>query len=230
MYAPEIFLQLAELKLRGGVECFWKLRLNVFERVVSLGAGCAPERCEGSLWTFRVSVFSHISTVPALQHLTLSKLCQAWKVSFRFPPVTRDRVYERKYISKYFIVIRIPKNANILCIWVGTAPVYDGLTSTEGMCRKLNVCAICLFVCVVQFIVWCNFQDLVSRMTLEEKIEQIGIGAPALERLAITQYQYWTEALHGVAGSPGSHMGCNKHDYLLGYTYSTSAQFAVGTK
>ena len=41
--------------------------------------------------------------------------------------------------------------------------------------------------------------DLVSRMTLEEKAAQMGSQAPAIERLGIPQYNWWNEALHGVA-------------------------------
>jgi len=41
--------------------------------------------------------------------------------------------------------------------------------------------------------------DLVSRMTLEEKISQMQNSAPAIERLGIQQYDWWNEALHGVA-------------------------------
>ena len=39
-------------------------------------------------------------------------------------------------------------------------------------------------------------------MTLEEKTLQIGISAPALNRLGIEEYQYWSETLHGIAGKP----------------------------
>ncbi len=41
--------------------------------------------------------------------------------------------------------------------------------------------------------------DLVSRMTLEEKISQMQHTAPAIERLGIPAYNWWNEALHGVA-------------------------------
>jgi beta-glucosidase len=41
--------------------------------------------------------------------------------------------------------------------------------------------------------------DLVSRMTLDEKISQMGTEAPAISRLGIPQYNWWNEALHGVA-------------------------------
>src|ERR1044071_832715 len=41
--------------------------------------------------------------------------------------------------------------------------------------------------------------DLVSRMTLEEKVAQMMNKAPAIERLGIPAYDWWNEALHGVA-------------------------------
>ena len=41
--------------------------------------------------------------------------------------------------------------------------------------------------------------DLVSRMTLEEKVLQMQNSAPAVPRLGIPAYDWWNEALHGVA-------------------------------
>src|ERR1700682_1782665 len=41
--------------------------------------------------------------------------------------------------------------------------------------------------------------DLVSRMTLEEKVSQMMNGATAIKRLDIPEYEWWNEALHGVA-------------------------------
>ena len=41
--------------------------------------------------------------------------------------------------------------------------------------------------------------DLVSRLTLEEKAQQLLYGAPAIERLGIPAYNWWNECLHGVA-------------------------------
>jgi beta-glucosidase len=40
---------------------------------------------------------------------------------------------------------------------------------------------------------------LVSRMTLEEKAAQLGHAAPAIPRLRVPQYNWWSEGLHGVA-------------------------------
>lgn len=44
--------------------------------------------------------------------------------------------------------------------------------------------------------------DLVSQLTLEEKVGQMINTAPAIERLGIPSYNWWNEALHGVARSP----------------------------
>src|SRR2546421_4198018 len=43
--------------------------------------------------------------------------------------------------------------------------------------------------------------DLVSRMTLEEKVAQMMNAAPAIPRLAVPEYDWWSEGLHGVAFS-----------------------------
>ena len=40
---------------------------------------------------------------------------------------------------------------------------------------------------------------LVAQMTLEEKVSQTLFNAPAIERLGIPEYNWWNEALHGVA-------------------------------
>ena len=42
-------------------------------------------------------------------------------------------------------------------------------------------------------------EELVSRMTAEEKASQLRFDAPAIERLGIPAYNWWNEALHGVA-------------------------------
>ena len=44
-------------------------------------------------------------------------------------------------------------------------------------------------------------QDLVSKLTLEEKVGQMMYNAPAIPRLEIPAYNWWNESLHGVARS-----------------------------
>src|SRR5437764_84237 len=43
--------------------------------------------------------------------------------------------------------------------------------------------------------------DLVSRLTLEEKVALMQMASPAIARLGIAPYDWWSEALHGVANA-----------------------------
>ena len=42
-------------------------------------------------------------------------------------------------------------------------------------------------------------EALVAQMTVEEAASQLKYDAPAIERLGIPAYNWWNEALHGVA-------------------------------
>ena len=42
-------------------------------------------------------------------------------------------------------------------------------------------------------------RDLVSRLTLDEKVGQLVNSAAAIPRLGVPAYEWWSEALHGVA-------------------------------
>lgn len=44
-----------------------------------------------------------------------------------------------------------------------------------------------------------RIDDLLSRLTLEEKVAQMNNKAPAIARLGIPAYDWWSEALHGIA-------------------------------
>ncbi|MBC7872173.1 MAG: glycoside hydrolase family 3 protein, partial [Chitinophagaceae bacterium] len=41
-------------------------------------------------------------------------------------------------------------------------------------------------------------RELVSQMTLDEKISQMMHDAPAIDRLGVAAYNWWNECLHGV--------------------------------
>jgi beta-glucosidase len=43
--------------------------------------------------------------------------------------------------------------------------------------------------------------DLIRRMSLAEKVAQLQNDAPAIQRLGLTAYNYWNEALHGIANN-----------------------------
>ncbi|MBA0648006.1 hypothetical protein Goklo_015799 [Gossypium klotzschianum] len=57
--------------------------------------------------------------------------------------------------------------------------------------------------CETTFPITQRVRDLVSRLTLGEKISQLVNSAPAIPRLGIPDYQWWSEALHGLAVSRG---------------------------
>jgi len=44
-----------------------------------------------------------------------------------------------------------------------------------------------------------RLEDLLSRLSIEEKIRQLSNSAPGIDRLGIPPYNYWNESLHGVA-------------------------------
>ncbi|MEO6279919.1 glycoside hydrolase family 3 C-terminal domain-containing protein, partial [Roseateles sp.] len=46
-------------------------------------------------------------------------------------------------------------------------------------------------------------RQIVAKLTLDEKVEQLLNGAPAIPRLGIPAYNWWTESLHGAFG-PGA--------------------------
>jgi beta-glucosidase len=85
------------------------------------------------------------------------------------------------------------------------------LKSAKSMWGRLAACgglAIRLFVCTPTY---CQtyknpnvateqrIDDLVSRMTLEEKVSQLMNDSPAIDHLGIPAYNWWNECLHGVA-------------------------------
>lgn len=46
-----------------------------------------------------------------------------------------------------------------------------------------------------------RIRDLIRRMSLAEKVAQLRNAAPAVKRLGLPAYDYWNEALHGVANN-----------------------------
>lgn len=54
--------------------------------------------------------------------------------------------------------------------------------------------------CVATVPIHKRAQDLISRLTLDEKISQLVNSAPGIPRLGVPAYEWWSEALHGVSG------------------------------
>src|SRR5881394_1428265 len=67
--------------------------------------------------------------------------------------------------------------------------------------------------------------DLLGRLTLEEKVSQLMSDSPAIDRLGIPAYNWWNECLHGVAraGRAKYHefVRRGKHNIYQGLTFWT---------
>ncbi|KAH3767631.1 hypothetical protein Pelo_503 [Pelomyxa schiedti] len=81
-----------------------------------------------------------------------------------------------------------------LCLRVGMEPVptcQDAPLNTYTYCNP--------YLPVGQ-----RVDDLISRMTLEEKMGQMVNSAPPISHLGIPAYDWWTECLHGILTSCGT--------------------------
>ncbi|EXC72717.1 putative beta-D-xylosidase 5 [Morus notabilis] len=48
-------------------------------------------------------------------------------------------------------------------------------------------------------------KDIISRLTLQEKVQQLVSGSAGISRLGVPSYEWWSEALHGVSNvGPGT--------------------------
>ncbi len=69
--------------------------------------------------------------------------------------------------------------------------------------------------------------DLVGRMTLEEKISQMMNASPAIDRLGIPNYNWWNECLHGVARA--GYATVFPQAIGMAATFDTDAMFRTAT-
>jgi beta-glucosidase len=70
--------------------------------------------------------------------------------------------------------------------------------------------------------------DLVSRLTLEEKVGQMLNSAPAIPRFGIPAYDWWNEVLHGVARTP-YHVTVYPQAIAMAATFDTAAIRMMGS-
>jgi beta-glucosidase len=69
--------------------------------------------------------------------------------------------------------------------------------------------------------------DLVSRLTLEEKVAQMSDVTPAIPRLGIPAYDWWNEVLHGVARTP-YHVTSYPQAIAMAATFDTASIKLMG--
>ncbi|KAK9134311.1 hypothetical protein Syun_013641 [Stephania yunnanensis] len=73
-------------------------------------------------------------------------------------------------------------------------------------CNQASFSTKSLLFCDTKLPIKNRVEDLLSRLTIDEKISQLVNTAPPITRLGIPAYQWWSESLHGVAASgPGIH-------------------------
>ncbi|XVE60465.1 hypothetical protein DITRI_Ditri05aG0130800 [Diplodiscus trichospermus] len=86
---------------------------------------------------------------------------------------------------------------NLLFILVGSTQPPFSCDSSDPSTKNYPFCQTTLPISR-------RARDLVSRLTLDEKISQLVNSAPAIPHLGIPAYEWWSEALHGVSGvGPG---------------------------
>lgn len=69
--------------------------------------------------------------------------------------------------------------------------------------------------------------DLISQLTLKEKVSQMRYDAPAIDRLGIPEYNWWNECLHGVARAGEATVF--PQAIGMASTWNTDLMFKVGT-
>ncbi|PWA76724.1 beta-xylosidase 2 [Artemisia annua] len=75
-------------------------------------------------------------------------------------------------------------------------------------CDPRNVAVKDLPFCKVNLPIDARVRDLLSRLTLKEKLGLLVDNAPAVPRLGMDEYEWWSEALHGVSNvGPGTKFG-----------------------
>jgi beta-glucosidase len=88
---------------------------------------------------------------------------------------------------KQLTKIKITNFLFLLIFFYGVAPLLSAQQSYEFPYQNPDLS------------VEARVNDLVSRMTVDEKISQMMNTAPAVDRLGIPAYDWWNECLHGVA-------------------------------
>lgn len=76
--------------------------------------------------------------------------------------------------------------------------------SIDYACKDHDVNSVSYGFCNTSLPIKERVEDLIRRMSLEEKVGQLSNGASDVRRLGIPRYEWWSESLHGIAiNGPG---------------------------
>ncbi|KVH98568.1 Fibronectin type III-like domain-containing protein [Cynara cardunculus var. scolymus] len=89
----------------------------------------------------------------------------------------------------------------LLCLTVSILLLTES-TQPPYACDSSNAATKSFPFCKTTLPISARVRDLVSRLTLDEKISQLVNTAPAIPRLGIPAYEWWSEALHGLSSPP----------------------------
>lgn len=85
---------------------------------------------------------------------------------------------------------------------------YSGDSRRPFACDPANAWTRNLRFCKASLPIHVRVQDLIGRLTLQEKIRLLVNNAAPVERLGVNGYEWWSEALHGVSNTgPGVKFG-----------------------
>lgn len=85
---------------------------------------------------------------------------------------------------------------------------YSGESRPPFACDPANAGTRNLPFCKASLPIHVRVQDLIERLTLQEKIRLLVNNAAPVERLGVNGYEWWSEALHGVSSTgPGVKFG-----------------------
>lgn len=97
-----------------------------------------------------------------------------------------------------FNVVEVRNSSGVLAFSVSASEIADIFSSAEARLPEVS-----------EPMIWqdpsrplkARANDLIRRMSLAEKVAQLKNDAPAIPRLGLPAYNYWNEALHGVANN-----------------------------
>lgn len=115
-------------------------------------------------------------------------------------------------------------------LFLSLLPVHTESAQLPFSCDSSNPSTSSYPFCKTSLPISKRAQDLVSRLTLDEKISQLVNTAAPIPRLGIPGFEWWSEALHGVANAgPGIHFnGTIKAATSFPQVILTAASFDTG--